>query len=85
MVAIAVGVAIGNTIGNSIAVYAICRGAIAAYQLACGIGSIWQVNRWVALEEAKGLQGESHMLHWHHREVFWPHDVRHTCGVRSHR
>ncbi len=87
VVAIAIGMTIchtiGMTIGHSVAVHAIRCGAVAAHELACGIGGVWQVDRRVAREEAKGLQGEPYMLHWHHWEVLGPHNMRHTCSVET--
>ena len=73
-----VAIAVGMPIGNAIAVHAIGAGATAAHQLARSIAGVWQINRRVAREEAKGLEGEADMLHWHDWEVLRPHNVCHT-------
>lgn len=39
------------------------------------------IQRWVSIEEAEGLEEEAHMLCWHDWPVLHPWDVRHSKGM----
>ena len=72
-VGVLAGVGLGATAGAG------CNGH--SMFSAAHVAANWDVQGWVGIEEAEGLQEEAHMLCWHDWPVLHPGDVRHPEGV----